>query len=61
LAAASVLDRLVEVGLGLVDPVPELFTGLASGSLHRRLGRRDTLLELIQSGRKVHGSSLDLR
>ena len=45
--------------LGLVDSLPELLTGLGGGSLHRRLGRRDALLELVDSSGKVHGSSLD--
>ena len=54
-----VLDGPVEVGLGLVDSPPELLTRLGDGSLHRRPGRRDTPLELIQSCGKVHDSSLD--
>jgi hypothetical protein len=44
--------------LGLVDSLPELVTGLGGGSLHRRLGRRDALLELVDSCGEVHASSL---
>jgi hypothetical protein len=36
------------------DSLPELVTGLGRGGLHRRLGRRDALLELIDSCGEVH-------
>ena len=47
--------------LGLVDSLPELLTGLGGGSLHRRLGRRDALLELIDSCGKSPWFLLGLR
>ena len=44
----GVLDRLVQVGLSPIDPLLELRLGLGRGRLHRRLGRRDPLLQIIQ-------------
>src|SRR6266545_6296180 len=54
----GVLAGLVQVGLGLVDALAEPLAGLAGGGLHRRLGRRDALLQLVQFCGEVHTSSL---
>jgi hypothetical protein len=43
--------------LGLVDPLPELVTGLRGGRLRRRFRLDDALLEGVEFCGKIHGTS----
>src|SRR5690349_15809490 len=54
----SVLHSPVEVDLGLVDTLADLLTRFGGGSLYRRLGRRDALLQRVEAFGEVHCSSL---